>query len=254
MRIPRSPKLAVQLPIDHNQILKLGIVYQTRSPNSNPSKQSETISWHKLYHCGSCSTSIIKFHHHYVPVLSNLHQSACPNAATYDEISPCVRPVSAGSYQGAPDSLTKHGLYGDSPHQTLAMQFVADTKTCFTTPTLSGNTPGLQLSNSDTQLRLAGMASLSSHIRQVHRNNVAVLRDSPALEVAGALGDLGTLLPLMIVLAINGSISLSTTLVFSGVFNLVTGVVFGVPLPVQPMKVRQDTSHGIAVFDSPHLA
>ncbi|KAF3058279.1 Molybdate transporter 1 [Daldinia childiae] len=40
----------------------------------------------------------------------------------------------------------------------------------------------------------------------------------------------------MITLAVNGSISLSTTLVFSGFFNLVTGVVFGIPLPVQPMK------------------
>ncbi|KAH7025999.1 uncharacterized protein B0I36DRAFT_152531 [Microdochium trichocladiopsis] len=80
------------------------------------------------------------------------------------------------------------------------------------------------------------MASFSSHIKQVHRNNVAVLRRSPTLEIAGALGDLGTLLPLMIVLAVNGSISLSTTLVFSGIFNLATGVIFGVPLPVQPMK------------------
>lgn len=124
---------------------------------------------------------------------------------------------------------------------------VADTKATLTTPTWSGNTPELQLFSSHTQLHLAGMASLFLHISQVHRNNVAVLLHSPALELAGALGDLGTLLPLMIVLAINGSISLSTTLVFSGVFNLATGVFFGVPLPVQPMKVRQDMSYGIAV-------
>ncbi|KXJ90900.1 hypothetical protein Micbo1qcDRAFT_147920 [Microdochium bolleyi] len=80
------------------------------------------------------------------------------------------------------------------------------------------------------------MSSSLSHIKLLYHNNVAVLRRSPALEIAGALGDLGTLLPLMITLAVNGSICLSTTLVFSGIFNVVTGVVFGIPLPVQPMK------------------
>ncbi|KAK7972970.1 hypothetical protein PG996_007192 [Apiospora saccharicola] len=75
-----------------------------------------------------------------------------------------------------------------------------------------------------------------SRIRRFNRNNATTLRRSPLSEISGALGDLGTLLPLMIALAINGSISLSTTLVFSGMFNLITGVVFGIPLPVQPMK------------------
>ncbi|KAL7623210.1 hypothetical protein AAE478_006891 [Parahypoxylon ruwenzoriense] len=75
-----------------------------------------------------------------------------------------------------------------------------------------------------------------SNIKRFHRNNVATLRSSPLAEISGALGDLGTLLPLMITLAVNGSISLSTTLVFSGFFNLATGIVFGIPLPVQPMK------------------
>ncbi|KAI0017453.1 hypothetical protein F4780DRAFT_593176 [Xylariomycetidae sp. FL0641] len=75
-----------------------------------------------------------------------------------------------------------------------------------------------------------------SDIKRLHRNNVRTLRNSPLAEISGALGDLGTLLPLMITLAVNGSISLSTTLVFSGFYNLATGVVFGVPLPVQPMK------------------
>ncbi|KAI0134077.1 putative sulfate transporter [Xylariales sp. AK1849] len=75
-----------------------------------------------------------------------------------------------------------------------------------------------------------------ANIRRFHRNNVTTLRRSPLSEISGALGDLGTLLPLMITLAVNGSISLSTTLVFSGFFNLITGLVFGIPLPVQPMK------------------
>ncbi|KAL5321953.1 hypothetical protein ACEPPN_009918 [Leptodophora sp. 'Broadleaf-Isolate-01'] len=75
-----------------------------------------------------------------------------------------------------------------------------------------------------------------SRIRRLHANNVATFLKSPLSEISGSLGDLGTLLPLMIALAVNNSISLSTTLVFSGLWNIFTGVAFGIPLPVQPMK------------------
>ncbi|KAK2012773.1 sulfate transporter [Colletotrichum eremochloae] len=75
-----------------------------------------------------------------------------------------------------------------------------------------------------------------SHLKRVQQHNVATLRRSPFAEISGALGDLGTLLPLMIALAVQGSIYLDSTLVFSGIFNVVTGAVFGIPLPVQPMK------------------
>ncbi|KAK4104327.1 hypothetical protein N658DRAFT_505057 [Parathielavia hyrcaniae] len=75
-----------------------------------------------------------------------------------------------------------------------------------------------------------------SELARRNRHSVGTLRQSPAAEMSGALGDLGTLLPLMIALALQGSINLSSTLVFSGLFNIVTGVVFGIPLPVQPMK------------------
>jgi hypothetical protein len=76
------------------------------------------------------------------------------------------------------------------------------------------------------------------NIPQLHANNVATFKSSPLAEISGSLGDLGTLLPLMIALAVNNSISLSTTLVFSGLWNILTGVLFGIPLPVQPMKVN----------------
>ncbi|KAK2059969.1 sulfate transporter [Colletotrichum caudatum] len=75
-----------------------------------------------------------------------------------------------------------------------------------------------------------------SHLKQVQQRNVATLRRSYLAEISGALGDLGTLLPLMIALAVQGSIHLDSTLVFSGISNIVTGAVFGIPLPVQPMK------------------
>ncbi|KAG7288609.1 hypothetical protein NEMBOFW57_004963 [Staphylotrichum longicolle] len=79
-------------------------------------------------------------------------------------------------------------------------------------------------------------ASFLSELARRNRHNLRTLRESPVAEISGALGDLGTLLPLMIALALQGSIDLSSTLVFSGLFNIVTGAVFGIPLPVQPMK------------------
>lgn len=82
-----------------------------------------------------------------------------------------------------------------------------------------------------------------SRIRRLHANNVATFLKSPLSEISGSLGDLGTLLPLMIALAVNNSISLSTTLVFSGLWNIFTGVAFGIPLPVQPMKVITPKRH-----------
>jgi hypothetical protein len=87
-------------------------------------------------------------------------------------------------------------------------------------------------------LFLLTMVSIRS-LGLVYHHNVNTLRHSPLKEVSGSLGDLGTLLPLMIALARQGSITLSTTLVFTGVFNIITGLYFGVPLPVQPMKVRK---------------
>lgn len=73
-------------------------------------------------------------------------------------------------------------------------------------------------------------------ISRLARHNLDTLKSSPFSEISGALGDLGTLLPLMIALALQGSISLPSTLVFTGLANIFTGVIFGVPLPVQPMK------------------
>jgi MFS superfamily sulfate permease-like transporter len=73
-------------------------------------------------------------------------------------------------------------------------------------------------------------------LKGIYKHNIHTLRSQPWAEISGALGDLGTLLPLMLALAQQGSISLSSTLVFSGLFNIITGALFGIPLPVQPMK------------------
>jgi MFS superfamily sulfate permease-like transporter len=75
-----------------------------------------------------------------------------------------------------------------------------------------------------------------SRIRVLQTNNLQTLRSQPLAELSGSLGDLGTLLPLLVALSINHSISLPSTLVFAGLANVATGILFGIPLPVQPMK------------------
>ena len=80
------------------------------------------------------------------------------------------------------------------------------------------------------------LKSLARSLLQTHHHNLSTLLRSPLSEISGSLGDLGTLLPILIALTLNNSISLPSTLVFSGLANIYTGVLFGIPLPVQPMK------------------
>jgi MFS superfamily sulfate permease-like transporter len=55
-------------------------------------------------------------------------------------------------------------------------------------------------------------------------------------ELSGSLGDLGTFIPLTIALAKSNSIHLTPALFFAGLTNIATGVVWDLPMPVQPMK------------------
>ncbi|KAH8423420.1 putative sulfate/molybdate transporter [Aspergillus melleus] len=73
-------------------------------------------------------------------------------------------------------------------------------------------------------------------LRQISQHNLKTFRQNYVSEISGSLGDLGTFLPIAIALAVNGTVSLSSTLIFSGLFNILTGLLFGIPLPVQPMK------------------
>ncbi|XP_052186266.1 molybdate transporter 1 [Diospyros lotus] len=55
-------------------------------------------------------------------------------------------------------------------------------------------------------------------------------------ELNGAMGDLGTYIPIVLALTLARDLDLGTTLIFTGVYNIVTGAIYGVPMPVQPMK------------------
>lgn len=73
-------------------------------------------------------------------------------------------------------------------------------------------------------------------LQRIHLHNVETFRSQPLAELSGSLGDLGTLLPLMTALVLTNSISLPSTLLVTGAANVFTGIAFGLPLPVQPMK------------------
>lgn len=55
-------------------------------------------------------------------------------------------------------------------------------------------------------------------------------------EAGGALGDLGTFIPLLVGMVHQCGLQLSPALFCAGVMNLATGLVFRIPMPVQPMK------------------
>lgn len=50
------------------------------------------------------------------------------------------------------------------------------------------------------------------------------------------MGDLGTYIPIVLALTLARDLNLGTTLIFTGIYNVITGAIYGVPMPVQPMK------------------
>ena len=57
------------------------------------------------------------------------------------------------------------------------------------------------------------------------------------LELAGSLGDLGTLLPLAIGMILINGLKPTGLFLTIGIFYVLSGIYFGVTVPVQPMKV-----------------
>ncbi|KAL8993432.1 MAG: hypothetical protein Q9169_006349 [Polycauliona sp. 2 TL-2023] len=82
------------------------------------------------------------------------------------------------------------------------------------------------------------MRSQYDQFKKTQKYNLETFLHQPLQEISGAFGDLGTLLPILIAYTDqhHPGIDLSSTLVFTGLFNIFTGLIFGIPLPVQPMK------------------
>ena len=56
-------------------------------------------------------------------------------------------------------------------------------------------------------------------------------------ELAGSLGDFGTLLPLSIALVIINGLSFTSVFLLVGLFYIASGLYYRLPIPVQPLKV-----------------
>jgi MFS superfamily sulfate permease-like transporter len=73
-------------------------------------------------------------------------------------------------------------------------------------------------------------------------------------EAGGALGDLGTFLPLLVGMANRCGLQFGPALFCAGLMNVVTGLVFGIPMPVQPMKAIAAVAIGEGLGQSEIIA
>ena len=77
---------------------------------------------------------------------------------------------------------------------------------------------------------------MATAILRIKRKLTSVYNDLTLEEISGSLGDLGTLLPLLVALSSQRSIALAPALFFGGLTNLITGLTWDIPMCVQPMK------------------
>ncbi|CAA2984027.1 molybdate transporter 2 [Olea europaea subsp. europaea] len=62
------------------------------------------------------------------------------------------------------------------------------------------------------------------------------LKTSLWSELNGSVGDLGTYIPIVLALTLVSHFDLSTTLIFTVIYKIATGILFRTPMLVQPMK------------------
>mmetsp|Transcript_14651 Transcript_14651/g.17774 ORF Transcript_14651/g.17774 Transcript_14651/m.17774 type:complete len:419 (+) Transcript_14651:3-1259(+) len=70
----------------------------------------------------------------------------------------------------------------------------------------------------------------------LHRRHASFSTHLSFMELSGMLGDLGTLIPLTLLMSRAGSIRPGAALLWTGVFNTVSAYQWDMPMPVQPMK------------------
>lgn len=100
----------------------------------------------------------------------------------------------------------------------------------------------------DAARNRSSIAVTPSDVVQKLRKNL--IFKSKLAELNGAMGDLGTYIPIVLALTLAKNLDLGTTLIFTGIYNFITGAIYGVPMPVQPMKsiaavAISDSSFGI---------
>ncbi|KAJ8553402.1 hypothetical protein K7X08_024080 [Anisodus acutangulus] len=88
-----------------------------------------------------------------------------------------------------------------------------------------------------------------NHLSSIPFTTSLRLKTSLLSELGGSVGDLGTYIPIVLALTLVSNLDLSTTLIFTAFYNIITGAIFGIPMPVQPMK----SIAAVAVSEIPHL-
>ncbi|KAK7311844.1 hypothetical protein RJT34_10247 [Clitoria ternatea] len=93
----------------------------------------------------------------------------------------------------------------------------------------------------------------NSNFSAVQKFKTNLLFRSTWPELNGAMGDLGTYIPIVLALTLAKNLNLGTTLIFTGFYNIITGAVYGVPMPVQPMKSIAAVALSDPTFSVPHI-
>ena len=55
-------------------------------------------------------------------------------------------------------------------------------------------------------------------------------------ELAGSLGDFGTIIPLILAVALVSDVNVRYVLLFFGIWFILTGLYYRLPIPLEPMK------------------
>ncbi|KAK6119461.1 hypothetical protein DH2020_046798 [Rehmannia glutinosa] len=97
-------------------------------------------------------------------------------------------------------------------------------------------------------------SSIFSPLHVAHKVKQNLVFRSKWAELNGAMGDLGTYIPIILALTLSKNLNLGTTLIFTGIYNFVTGSIYGVPMPVQPMKSIAAVAISNPNFNIPELA
>ena len=56
-------------------------------------------------------------------------------------------------------------------------------------------------------------------------------------ELSGAFGDIGTDLPLIVGLILVTGLDAANVFLMFGIMQIITGLIYGIPMPVQPLKL-----------------
>lgn len=80
---------------------------------------------------------------------------------------------------------------------------------------------------------MASTAAIGSEIRHWLSRRIQINR----MEIAGSFGDIGTDLPLLVGVILTAQMDSASVLIMFGLMQLAAAFTFGVPMPVQPLKV-----------------